>query len=123
VEKSPRIVKRWIGDYLQGGMDALRVKRENRQGPERNADMKQRRDRIIALMHETPQIHGINRTSWSLKTLAQAFEKQYGESIGKSTLSEYVKAVLWSNKMDTSRRASKIERKRCSVDREKEETI
>jgi hypothetical protein len=54
--------------------------------------MKQRRDRIIELLHETPQIHGINRTSWSLKTLAQAFDKQYGESIGESTLSEYVKA-------------------------------
>ena len=70
----------------------MRVKRKNRQGPERIAGMKQRRDRIIALLHETPQIHGINRTSWSLKTLAQAFDKQYGESIGKSTLSEYVKA-------------------------------
>jgi len=92
VEKSPRIVKRWIGDYLKGGMDALRMKRKNRQGPVRIAGMKQRRDRIITLLHETPQIHGINRTSWSLKTLAQAFDKQYGESIGMSTLSEYVKA-------------------------------
>ena len=27
-----------------------------------------------------------------MKTLAQAFDKQYGESIGKSTLSEYVRA-------------------------------
>jgi len=92
LEKSPRIVKRWIGDYLNGGMEALRVKRRNRYGPVRIARIKQRRDRIIALLHETPQIHGINRTSWSLKTLAQAFEKQYGESIGKSTLSEYVKS-------------------------------
>jgi transposase len=83
VEKSSRIVKRWIGDYLKGGMDVLRVKRKNRQGPVRIAGMKQRRDRIIALLHETPQIHGINRTSWSLKTLAQAFDKQYGESSGK----------------------------------------
>ncbi|MBI4304397.1 MAG: IS630 family transposase [Chloroflexi bacterium] len=92
LEKSPRIVKRWIGDYLKGGMEALRVKRRNRQGAVRIAGMKQRRDRIISLLHETPQIHGINRTSWSLKSLAQAFEIQYGESIGKSTLSEYVKA-------------------------------
>lgn len=92
VEKSPRIVKRWIGDYIKGGMEALRVKRKNRLGPMRIAGMKQRRDRIISLLHETPQIHGINRTSWSLKTLAQAFYEQYGESIGKSTLSDYVKA-------------------------------
>jgi len=92
VEKSPRIVKRWISDYLQRGMDALRVNRKKCQRPEIIAGMKQKRDRIIGLLHETPQIHGINRASWSLKTLAQAFEKQYGESIGKTTLSEYVRA-------------------------------
>jgi len=92
VEKSPRIVKRWIGDYEKGGMDALRVLRKNSQGPARIAGMNLRRDRIISLLHETPQIHGINRTSWSLITLAQAFDKQYGVSIGKSTLSEYIKA-------------------------------
>ena len=68
------------------------MKRENRQGPERIAGMKQKRDRIIGLLHETPQIHGINRASWSLNTLARAFGKKYGETIGKSTLSEYVKA-------------------------------
>jgi hypothetical protein len=40
--------------------------------------------------NETPQIHRINRASWSLKTLAQALEKQYGQPIDKSTLSEHV---------------------------------
>jgi len=92
VEKSPRIVKKWISDYLQKGLDALRVNSHKIQRPEIIAGMKKKRDRIIGLLHETPQIHGINRASWSLKTLAQAFEKQYSESIGKATLSEYVRA-------------------------------
>jgi len=92
VEKCPRIVKRWIEAFIQKGMHALRANRKRHQCSERLAEMKQKRDRIIEILHETPQIHGINRASWSLKTLARAFEKQYGESIGKSTLSEYVKA-------------------------------
>jgi transposase len=92
VEKCPRIVKRWIKAYIQKGMHALRATRNKRQCPERLAEMKQKRDRIIEILHETPQIHGINRASWSLKTLTRAFEKQYGQSIGKSTLSEYVMA-------------------------------
>jgi hypothetical protein len=59
---------------------------------EKIAERKGKRDRIIQILHETPQIHGINRASWSLKTIVQAYEKQYCESIGKSTISEYVRA-------------------------------
>ena len=90
VEKSNRIVKSWIDAYKQGGMLALRANRKRRQCSKQLAEMEQKRHRIIEILHETPQIHGINRASWSLKTLAQAFEKQYGQPIGKSTLSEYV---------------------------------
>ena len=90
VEKCRRIAKSWIDAYIQKGMSALRANRKRRRCSEKLAEMKQKRDRIIEILHETPQIHGINRASWSLKTLAQAFEKQYGQTIGKSTLSEYV---------------------------------
>jgi transposase len=92
LEKRPQIVKRWIEAYIQKGMDALRATRKRCQRSKTLAVMKLKRDRIIEILHETPQIHGINRASWSLKTLVRAFEKQYGQSIGKSTLSEYVRA-------------------------------
>ena len=90
VEKSCRIVKSWIDAYKQQGMVALRANRKRRQCARKLAEMEQKRNRIIEILHETPKIHGINRASWSLKTLAQAFEKQYGQPIGKSTLSTYV---------------------------------
>ena len=90
VEKSCRIVKRWIDAYKQQGMRALRANRKRRQCLEKLSEMQQKRDRIIEILHETPQIHGINRASWSLKSLAQAFEKQYGQPISKSTISQYV---------------------------------
>lgn len=92
IEKSPRIVKRWIDSYVQKGMDGLHANRKNRQCQEKLAEMKQKRDGFIEILHETPQIHGISRASWSLKTLAQAYEKQYGKPIGKTTVSEYVRA-------------------------------
>jgi transposase len=87
VEKSCRIVKSWIDAYNQQGMLALRANRKRRRGSKKLAEMEQKRDRIIEILHETPHI---NRVSWSLKTLAQAFETQYGQHIGKSTISEYV---------------------------------
>lgn len=92
MEKSPRKVKEWIQAYIQKGMQALRATTKRRQRSETLAEMKLKRNRIIEILHESPQIHGINRASWSLKTLAQAFAKQYGQPISKSTISEYVRA-------------------------------
>jgi transposase len=92
VEKSLRKVKEWIQAYIQKGVQALRPTTTRRQRSERLAEMKLKRDQIIEILHESPQIHGINRASWSLKALAQAFEKQYGQFIGKSTVSDYVMA-------------------------------
>jgi transposase len=92
VEKSPRLVKEWVETYMQRGLRALCVHPTKRQSPEILASIKEKRDRIIEILHEAPQIHGINRASWSLKALAGAFEKQYGESMGKSTISDYVRA-------------------------------
>jgi transposase len=77
VKRCPRIVKRWIRTYTDQGLDGLRAKQKKHQGPEILAGMKQKRDRIIELLHETPRIHGINRASWSLASLAVAYEKQY----------------------------------------------
>jgi hypothetical protein len=59
-------------------------------------EMETKRDRIIEVLHESPRLHGINRASWSLRTLACAYERQYGDSIGKSTISEYVGAEHYS---------------------------
>jgi transposase len=92
VEKCPRLVKEWVETYMQSGLHALCSNRKKRQSPEKLASIKERRDRIVEILHEAPQIHGINRASWSLKALARAFEKQHGQSIGKSTISDYVRA-------------------------------
>ena len=63
VEKSCRIVKRWINAYKQQGMLALRANRKRRQCSKKLAEMDQKRDRIIEILHQIPQIHGINRAS------------------------------------------------------------
>ena len=53
---------------------------------------------MIKLIHETPHLSGINRTSWSLKSLAQAYQQKYGESISKTMISTYVKTEGYSIK-------------------------
>jgi hypothetical protein len=58
--------------------------------------IKNKRDRIIEILHESPHLHGINRASWSLVTLSRAYELLYGESIGISTISEYIRTEGYS---------------------------
>jgi transposase len=96
VEKSHRLVKKWLTQFKQNGIASLRDCERKPLSPERLAEINTKRDRIIEILHESPRIHGINRSSWSLTTLANTYECQYGKSIGKSTISEYIKAEGYS---------------------------
>ena len=96
VEKSIRLLKRWLVAYKENGMDGLRGMEIRNVNPDKVMEMETKRDRIIEVLHESPRLHGINRASWSLGTLARAYERQYDESIGKSTISEYVRAEHYS---------------------------
>jgi transposase len=92
LEKSLRVIKRWRKAYIENGLDGLRSPQHRRQSQEKLEEMKKKRDRMVEILHESPQLHGINRASWSLKTLSRAYEAQYGEPIGMSTISEYISA-------------------------------
>ena len=96
LEKSPRIIKKWITCYNQKSIDGIRYTEKKYRSPERVAEIKRKRDRIIEILHESPRLHGINRASWSLGSLSSAYEKSIGEPIGKSTISEYVRAERYS---------------------------
>ena len=58
--------------------------------------IEKKRDKIIEILHESPRLHGINRSSWSLGALASAYERSVGEPMSKSTVSEYVRAEHYS---------------------------
>src|SRR5450631_1967388 len=92
VEKSLRIIKRWRQTYIENGLDGLRSPEHRRQSNETREEMKKRTDRVVELLHESPELHGVNRASWSLKTLARGYEAKHGEPIGMSTISEYIRA-------------------------------
>jgi transposase len=91
LEKSLRVIKRWRRAYIENGLDGLRSPQFRRQSPETLEEMRKKRDRIFEILHESPQLHYINRASWSLKTLARAYEVRHDEPLGMSTISEYIK--------------------------------
>jgi transposase len=98
LEKSPRLIKRWRQAYLDNGLDGLRSPEHRHQSKETLIEIKRRGEQLIQLMHESPGLHGINRTSWSLKALAEAYVRKYGESVCQSTISEHIRSQGYSFK-------------------------
>lgn len=98
LEMSNRDIKKWITLYREGGLEALFHKKERTINIEISQDKKTKKERLIKLIHETPRLYNINRSSWSLKSLAQAYEKQNGEYISISCISDYLKSEGFSIK-------------------------
>lgn len=98
LEISDRKIKKWAISYREGGLEALFHKKERKLNRQISQNIKAKKERIIKLLHETPKLHNINRSSWSLKSLAQSYEKQNGEYISISAISDYLKSEGYSIK-------------------------
>lgn len=110
-------VNKIISNYKERGLDGIAT-----QSRKTNDKIKQRmeckRINLIKLLHEAPKIHGINRTSWSLKTLSQVYEKEYREKFSRASIGEYIKKEGYS-----FRRARRILTSPDPLFREKLNTI
>jgi transposase len=97
IERSYPKVKEWIILYKTKGLEAL-LEKKKQVNEETIQRIEAKKGRLIKLIHETPHLSGINRTSWSLKSLAQAYQQKYSESISKTMISTYVKTEGYSIK-------------------------
>lgn len=98
IERSIRTIKKWIVAFLDKGLVNIDLRRTRKVTDGVKEKMKKKSEQIIKLLHEPPMLHNINRTSWSLETLSKVYKEEYGESISKSTLSEYIRAKGYSFK-------------------------
>ena len=96
VERHPDTVEEWIRDYSKKGLSAFQKQRKLNEAIQLNIVSK--KENLIKLIHETPQLHGINRTSWGVQSLSDAYRNHYGSSLSKSSLSEYLKKEGYSFK-------------------------
>ena len=87
---SRRRIQKWLILYKEGGVSNLeKTPRKVNEAIQKIIQTK--KENLIKLMHETPQLHGINRSTWGIKSLADAYCRTYGASIGKSTVSAYIR--------------------------------
>ncbi|WPU98397.1 IS630 family transposase [Mucilaginibacter sp. cycad4] len=73
-------IKSWINTYQSKGLSAFELPK-HKVFPTVIKRMKARADNLIKLLHESPKMHGLNRTSWTITALADTYEKIYAEKV------------------------------------------
>lgn len=90
VDRGADKVSDWIRDYKAKGIKGLE-KQPRRANKDIINRIKEKRDNLVRLIHESPKLYGINRTSWFLADLSTTYQKVYGVYISGSTISAYLK--------------------------------
>lgn len=88
IECSVDHVRKLIRKYRKGGLTALTPTRKK--NTKIITVLKEKKEKLIRLLHESPAIHNVNRTSWSLKTLEQVYNKKHDYTISKTSISKYL---------------------------------
>jgi transposase len=92
VERPVAEIRKWIKAFNRDGLDGLNPPRKPyANAQKREAALDQKRRRILEILHDSPRSFGINRSNWSLPSLAAAYSRQHDEPISRSTVGRLVK--------------------------------
>jgi transposase len=89
IGRARRTVEKWYLGYAHAGIDGLPLKRSRKLSDKSQEAIQEKKKRLIKIIHEKPNIYGINRASWSLQALSNAYRETYCESVSRSSISEY----------------------------------
>ena len=118
IEKTVKTVLKWIDSYKRTGLKEMPRKQPADLQPSTKRKI-EKKDLVIRLLHESPTLHGYNRTTWRAKDLAETITRIYGIPIYPSTITEYIresgfvykraKEVLTSPDPDFSSKVGRIQ--------------
>jgi transposase len=89
IGRARRTVLKWYQGYQHAGIDGLPLRRSKRLSEQSRKALEEKKKRLVKIIHEAPNSYGINRASWSLAALSDAYQKTYGERLSRSSISEY----------------------------------
>ncbi|MDB4921819.1 IS630 family transposase [Mucilaginibacter sp.] len=87
VEKARETVLLWIDNFKTGGIPKL-DKQPYTTCPALLEKVKIKQENLTKLLHQAPQIHGLNRASWRVEDLCIIYEQFYGQAISRSCVQE-----------------------------------
>jgi transposase len=93
IERSSSVVKRWITGYLNDGLAGVPPRQIKELSSETISHIEGKKQRLIEILHQSPSLYNVNRTSWSLKTLAETYKAEHGQPMSKTMISAYVRLM------------------------------
>ena len=90
-------VTEWIKLYNTKGLDALILK-PHVYSEKYTRVTKERKDNLLKILHETPKLHGINRTSWSITALTEVYNRTYKSKATYDQLRACLKELGYKSK-------------------------
>jgi len=92
IERSPQTIKKWCEIYAAGGFDQLSCP-GRKPSPRNQSTISSEEGQAHKADTRIPASSRYKRASWSLSALATVYERLYGASISKSSISEYFQAA------------------------------
>jgi len=87
----------WLNTYRAKGLKGFDlVPRKTNEGVIKR--IAERKENLVKLLHETPKLYGINRTSWTILALTEVYNRIYPVKVSYMQLSHSLKALGYSYK-------------------------
>ncbi len=86
-------IYRWLKDFREQRTEFIRLRRHH---PEREQLFKERKTRIVDILHGAPALYGINRASWSYPTIAKAYNGLYEDQVSPHIAGRILKTIGYS---------------------------
>ncbi|MES2275960.1 MAG: IS630 family transposase [Bacteroidota bacterium] len=90
IERQPEKVRAWLRCYLENGLSGF-LPQPRQAKAETIQQIALKKENLMRLLHEAPQLHGFNRTSWRLKDLSTAYQHMYSTPLSVPTISAYIR--------------------------------
>ncbi len=93
IGRGHRTVRNWCRTYETAGIDSLPLNRSRHISEQSRELIQEKKNRLVKIIHEAPKAYDINRSTWSLQSLSDAYQKTYGDRISTSSISEYFRSA------------------------------
>ncbi len=95
VNRPYKTIHRWIHKFKKDRMDSIETRIDRTKN---NPELRERKSRIIKILHCQPKDYDINRTSWRLEDIARIYEKEYGKKLSTTSIRRNIKGTGYSIK-------------------------
>ncbi|HEY8931408.1 MAG TPA: IS630 family transposase [Mucilaginibacter sp.] len=76
IESSHKTVAAWLKAYREKGLKGFDFG-PNPRNHQQSLLLKGRKEKLVKLLHESPKLHALNRTSWSMRALTAVYNQRY----------------------------------------------